>query len=152
MYFSAFSYFRSESANGCSSRKQLFSGFQVPGPLPLCQALAIQGQEFTFSVTIRSSFSFSWNTRESSKEVHQSPSNWEEVKPLNVKGERNAQPPAAFPVPNDPSNSSTICSAQAESNCQTGTWEYPADYGDPLQVMHLHLQPVTAAKDQLNGD
>ena len=105
--------------------------------LDLCQALASQGQEFTFSVTIGSFFSFSLDTRKMSKEVHligkrSSPSTLRRnARRREIFLKKKAQPPASSTVPNDSSNSSTICSPQAKSNCQTGTREYHADYGDP---------------------
>ena len=81
--------------------------------LDLCQALASHGQEFTFSVTVGSSFSFSMDAMESSKVVHQigkksSPSNSEEVKPFNVKEKHKAQP-AASPVLNDSRQQDSAC-------------------------------------------
>ena len=123
--FSAFSYFRSESENGCSSREQLFSGFQVAAPPPGA------GQPGPGVHILCHHRIFLQLLLEHQEEKQGSPSNWEEVKPLNVKKERKAQPPATSSMPNDSSNSSTICFPQAESNCQTCTREYHADYGDP---------------------
>ena len=110
--------------------------------LDLCQALATQGKEFTFSVTIGSSFSFSLDTRKKSCDFKQpgkrsSPSTMRRnARQKEHFLKKKAQPPASsMAMPLRSNNSTTtntaIHSPLVESHCPTGRVEFHADYGDP---------------------
>ena len=114
--------------------------------LDLCQALATQGKEFTFSVTIGSSFSFSLDTRKKSCEAKQpgkrsSPSTMRrnarrKESFLKKKGQPPASSKAMSLRPNNSTTTTTTSNTAThtplvESHCPTGRVEFHADYGDP---------------------
>ena len=113
--------------------------------LDLCQALASQGQEFTFSVTIGSSFSFSLDTRKKSCDFKQpgkrsSPSTMRRnARRKEHFLKKKAQPPAssmAMPLRSNNFTTTTtsntaIHSPPVESHGPISRVEFHADYGDP---------------------